>query len=342
MGIKFNRTIDELQKNAVLWWPKNLSTLEEDASIIPKLIETQDKFISTLNLCNRDPFQVFDLIKASRFPANLFLKHLVVLSDFGGEQIQRINREFDSLFSKNSKGKYHFDFVWKGKVYNYIFKELPMKGILNNTKLGADGKGLQKERALDNLIIDIIVILLFASSSPDERLSENLSKCGIGGLLGQEKELEEYTKQKYIWVSRITGGAQANSLGQIAQRYAAEYLKVKLGSSFSVVKNNFIVIPKTKFSFPFDIIVSNAKGKVGIELTFQVTTNSTIERKAGQAANRHTIMGKAHYYIAYIIDGAGNFQRRSAISTICNNSDCTVAYSDKEFDVLADFIKGVL
>ena len=47
-------------------------------------------------------------------------------------------------------------------------------------------------------------------------------------------------------------------------------------------------------------------------------------------------------YIAYILDGAGNFQRESALSTICDYSDCTIAYSEEEFDVLIEWIKSVL
>lgn len=47
-------------------------------------------------------------------------------------------------------------------------------------------------------------------------------------------------------------------------------------------------------------------------------------------------------WIAYVIDGAGNFQRSSAVSTICNFSDCTVAYLEAEIAVLAKFIKEKL
>jgi len=41
-------------------------------------------------------------------------------------------------------------------------------------------------------------------------------------------------------------------------------------------------------------------------------------------------------------DDAGNFQRQSAISTICNYSDCTVAYSEEEFKILSNWAKEVL
>jgi hypothetical protein len=93
---------------------------------------------------------------------------------------------------------------------------------------------------------------------------------------------------------------------------------------------------------PFDVLVTKGCKSVGIEVSFQVTTNSTIERKAGQAAERKRLMNAAGHRIAYVIDGAGNFQRSSAISTICKYSDCTVAYSDGEFDILATFVRETL
>lgn len=72
-----------------------------------------------------------------------------------------------------------------------------------------------------------------------------------------------------------------------------------------------------------------------------MTTNSTIERKAGQAADRQRLIHECSHKIAYVIDGAGNFQRRSAISTICEHSDYTVTFKDEELDALADFLQGL-
>lgn len=92
----------------------------------------------------------------------------------------------------------------------------------------------------------------------------------------------------------------------------------------------------------FDIVVKQQSKAVAIEVSFQVTTNSVIERKAGQAKARYERIKKTGNFIAYIIDGAGNFQRRSAVSTICEHSDCTVAFSDPEFQVLCNFIREVL
>ena len=89
----------------------------------------------------------------------------------------------------------------------------------------------------------------------------------------------------------------------------------------------------------YDIVAKSPKGKYcAIEVSFQVTTNSTIERKAGQAQARQSQLKKAGHKIAYIIDGAGNFERNSALKAICQFSDCTVTFKDNELEKLSKFL----
>jgi hypothetical protein len=336
----YQRNIVELESKASFWWPTVLSELETGSSTLPLLLTSQPQFISILKLCKKDPLQIFELIKAAEFPGNLFLKHLVVLSDFGGEQIQRLNSQFSHIFKRNASNSYFFKFVWKEKEYTYNFKKLPIRGTLNNTKLQIDGPSLISALPLDDLKEDMVMILLFASTCDEESVAKKLSKCEVGTFLGENDVLDRYITEKYLWVSRITGGAQSNTLGQVAQTYAVDYLEKKLGKDYSVKRNSHLEIKKEKV--PFDIVVSKGKKSVGIEVSFQVTTNSTIERKATNANSLQRLLHSAGHFIAYIIDGAGNFQRKSAFSKICNHSDCTVAFSDSEFDVLADFISKKL
>ena len=73
-----------------------------------------------------------------------------------------------------------------------------------------------------------------------------------------------------------------------------------------------------------------------------MTTNSTIERKAREA---ESVMRSSHHKnhkVCYVIDGAGNINiRKNAVSTLCNYSDCTVAMSESEIKLLADYIKEI-
>lgn len=95
----------------------------------------------------------------------------------------------------------------------------------------------------------------------------------------------------------------------------------------------------------FDVVVdrkndtSRHKKYVAVEVTFQETTNSTIERKGGQARDRFEKITSTRNFIAYIIDGAGNFSRTSAVRVLCDNSHCTVAYTPEEFNLLLEFIR---
>lgn len=339
---KYNRNITELKTKAAIWWPEELKEKNAKANVIPLLLSTQEEFLSILKLSKKDPFKVFDLITSSEFPANYFLKHLAVLADYGGEKIQRLGNEFQDIFPTDKNGKYYFEFTWNEKNYTYQFIKFPIKGM-GNSKFKIDGDGLTKEYTLDDKAKDLIAILLFAAAS-DVYDKAELNLCEIGTLIGEPEKLEAYVRNKYIVVSRITGGATANSLGQLAQTEIVNFLTKELGDKYKITRNGHISIDgyNKKGGMPFDLVVEKGKKKVGIEVSFQVTTNSTIERKAGQAADRHALVHKNGYQIAYVLDGAGNFQRSSAISTICNHSDCTVAYTVAEFKVLSNWIKSVL
>jgi len=335
--MKFNRNISALEKNAILWWPEHLNQANAAISVIPKLLQTQDDFLKIISLSKKNPYQVFDLLDASEFPANLFLKHLCVLADYGGEPIQRLGRAFSSIF-QSGKNKHSISFSWNSNNYTYDFKCLPISG-LGNKKLFIDGEGLIEIKQLSDLYKDMIILLMFGSTSTVNE-EAGLVACEIGTLLGKTEILEKYIKERYINVSRITGGATANSLGQLAQQEIVKHLAQSLGGNYRVISNGYIALDgyEKESGMPFDIVVEKGTKKVGIEVSFQVTTNSTIERKAGQAADRMNLMHSNGYKIAYVLDGAGNFQRVSAISTICTNSDCTVAYSNQEFDILCSWI----
>lgn len=341
--IKYSRDIHELEANAEKWWPKALEAQVAGVSAIPKLIATQEQFISILKLSGKTPLQIFDVLGASQLSANLFLKHLVVLADYGGEMIKRLGREFAEVFPFDPKTKrYYMQYIMAEKSHRYDFQMLPVKG-LGNTKLKIDGAAIAEEIALDGLYQDMVMILMYGSTSDVAHLV-GLEKCEVGVLLGDAAAITKYLRERYINVSRITTGASANSLGQIAQDYVVEILSQHLHQGVSITRNGKIVLDNydKDGGMPFDVVATKGKKKVGVEVTFQVTTNSVIERKAGQAKDRQAAMHQDGYWIAYVVDGAGNFQRSSAVSTICRFSDCTVAYSADEIAVLAAFIKEKL
>lgn len=340
MQTKYKRTIEELEAHAEKWWPKSLEAQVATASVIPSLLVTQEQFISILKISGKSPEQIFDVLAASQMSANVFLKHLIVLADYGGEMIKRLGREFAAVFPLDSETQSHYmRYIKGGESYRYDFQRLPVKG-LSNTKLKVDGVAILQHVVLDELYRDMSMILIYGSTSEVAHLA-GLEKCEIGGLLGDDVAIEKYVRERYINVSRITTGASANSLGQIAQDYVVEKLIQFLPKDFLITRNGKIVLSHydKDGGMPFDVVVVKGNKKIGIEVTFQVTTNSVIERKAGQSESRQQSMHDNGYLVAYVIDGAGNFQRTSAVSTICRFSDCTVAYSEAEIALLAVFIE---
>ena len=323
-----------------MFWPAELSQQEAELSVIPKLLETQDQFIAILSVDVRSLDAFFNVVESSKLPANLFLKHLVVLADFSGEMLQRINRGFSELFPSKI-----LHYTWDEQRYSYQFTALPIRGVLNNNRLGISGRTLLNDYPLDDLFKDVVVLLLHGSTSADEEVAEVLTKCEIDSYLGKPEQLVQYIKQRYIWVSSITRGARANTLGQIAQEFVAKYIETNLDIDGAQIERNGHLPGVTHtgdnagYLTTFDVVVSKSDKHVAIEVSFQVTTNSTIERKAGQAKSRFEQTETAGYKIAYVIDGAGNSQRETAIRTLCSFSHCTVAFRESELDVLCEFLR---
>lgn len=333
----YRRTLEELDALASKFWPKELSDIEANLSVIPILLETQDQFISILKVGARDLEALSNVISSSTLPANLFVKHLVVLSDFGGEMLQRVNSEFHALFPTR-----RIEYLWNGKTCSHTFRALPVRALTND-KLGISGKKLLREQPLTDLHRDVIVLLLFGSVCTNENAAAVLAKCEIGNYLQRPEVLERYVRQRYIWVSRITAGSQSNTLGQIAQRFVEEFLKDHLKIEGLKITKNGTISGITHSDDPnrlttFDLVISRGAKHAAVEVSFQVTTNSVIERKAGQARSRFEQINRAGYRIAYVIDGAGNFQRSSAVSTLCSFSHCNVAFTRSELEVLCRFL----
>lgn len=325
---KYKRSLVELQEKAVLNWPKELLDKAGEASILPLLLKTQDKFISILTLADSEPESWQKLVDLSLdMPGNLFLKHLMVLSDLGGESLNKYP-PITKYFKNNQ-----MDYIWKTKKYSYQFKVVFKKVPLTNSSLKVDGKSLVKGFPLNDKMKDVVMLILYGATALNINLPDS-EKFMIGSLLGKSDEIQNFVKQNYIRVSRQISGATSTKLGSLAEDFVIRVLKEELPTCKI---NPFKQIEGTTF----DIVVSTPNNKLfGIEVSFQYTTNSTIERKAREAKDLAKLLHNAGHFICHVIDGAGNINiRENAVSTICSSSDCTVAFSKEEIQLLANFIR---
>lgn len=339
---KYARTLGELKEKAVLFWSREIIEREASVSVLPLLLGTQDKFISILNLADSSPASWKEIVKTSEkidgdIKGNLFLKHLMVLSDLGGEALNKLPPL--SRFFPSKKMVY----VWREKTYEYDFLKTQEKINLTNSALKVDGKNLVKGYKLDAKMEDVIMLLLHGAASIGDTLPDEVkNKCVVGGLIGKPDELEKFVKQNYIRISRQIGGAASNAMGQIAQNFVIEKLKEHLPKWEFVRDGKLPGVSHTdgRTETTFDVAATSPNEKhFGIEVSFQVTTNSVIERKAGQAKERAERVRRAGHYICYVLDGAGNINiRENAVRIICEYSDCTVALSADEIGVLAEFM----
>lgn len=337
--------MSELEQYACKWWPKEIREYADKLSILQTLLETQEKFISILKLSNKeDASSLFKIMKASDFSLKCFLKHLMILSDVGAEPIQRINKQFSELFPGGI-----MTFSHGTKKHSYKFKALPIKGKLDNERMRVDTKeNMLSEKCDEDLTKDLIMMLMFGGSAISAKTRAVLFRCTTSDYLGDDEGIELHVRQNYIRVSRIIAGRTANDLGNIIQKYAADYLIAKLGNDYNV--KVFGTIPgvsindgntEAKFDIVVDRISDDSKFKpyVGIEVSFQETSNSTVERKGQDAAARFEAVIRKRSFVAYIIDGVGNFSRRAACDVMCQNSHCNIGCTPEEFDVLVEFIK---
>jgi hypothetical protein len=336
--VKYARTLAELKEKAVLFWPREILEREASVSILPLLLKTQEKFISILTLSDSAPDSWKKIVDVSdEIKGNLFLKHLMVLSDVGGEALNKLPPL--KKYFKNGQMNY----IWQEQKHKYQFKVIHEKIPLANTALRVDGKRLLKGYTLEPKMEDVIMLLLHGASSIGDTLPDEVkSKCVIGSLMGEPEALEKFVKQNYIRISRQLGGATSNALGQLAQDFVIESLKEKLPEWRFKRNGSLPGVSHTggETDTAFDVAATSPNGKYfGVEVSFQVTTNSVIERKAGQAEARANMVHAAGHWICYVIDGAGNINvREAAASIICKYSDCTVALSADEIGRLANFM----
>lgn len=337
--MKFNRNLEELTRHASLHWTEELIEAASKETILYDLLSTQDEFISTLKVASKTPLSWLSVLEQTEaLTLQLFTKHLMVLTDLGGETLNKI-LPITEYFPDSS-----MVIIWNDREFEYKFQAIHSAKSLTNSSLKLTKKTISGNHNRE-LLIDLSMILLFGSKAKNSYLpSEYGSKTIIGSLLGQNEKLEKYVESNYIRISTQIKGANSNALGHFAQHFVYDHLvnylpndwEVKLEGSLTGVQH----IEEEGSSSNFDVVcISPNKVEFAVEVSFQVTTNSVIERKARDSAAIFQRANSLNHHICYVLDGAGNINvRKRAVETICTHSNCTVALSSEEIEVLAKYM----
>ena len=334
----FARSPDELEQVAVLWWPQDLRA--EVAKNSPNLLlrSTFSDFKRFLNNAPSNPNEFRSYVNSTSMGSNMLIKHLMIFNDYAGEPVQRLHAQKNNLFQEMSEG---LSILWNMKDYKLnIDGFLKNTRPLNNQNLKLDGPSLATPEEHSDLTTALVTILSYGAFANRQDVSEVLYRCDAAGWFGKSSELNAHLEQRYLDVNRSVSGAHSNSLGQILQRRVKKAIEDRFQDFDEILTNGTIEVAGEKITS--DILINKKVKSVAIEVAFQETTNSVIERKGTDAHKRKTLLNSKGIASVYVLDGIGNFQRRSAIAKLCDNSDCTVAFSNEEFDVLVNFIKGWL
>ena len=332
------KTTEELRQGAWVYLPQELVEVVKQKSIFPKLINSLESFLSILKVSDKSPESWKEILNnTSTLSANLFLEHLCILANVGGEPLDRIAKNISEIFPNN-----RFEFTWKGQTKTYLYKCRNLKWT--NSQLGLREDKLAEPIALTDNMEDAIMTILWAGTKNPEQLPDVLQRCNIGNLLGNSNRIDEFVKHRYIHISPILRGRDANTTGYVCEESVHARLKNRLPKKGFSIQNKGIIpgVRDNNKDTKFDLVVKREIDNkfFGIEIMFQTTTNSVIERKANEAENRRSMCHRQGHFIVNIVDGAGCFERDSALKKIIRYSDCCVNMSDSGIADLVEFIEG--
>ena len=234
-----------------------------------------------------------------------------------------------------------------GSTASYELKSL---GRTFTQKL--DNKAIQKVDENDDVLKDLLFILCHGSKIEEFKKYDTFGRCKLGEFAGNESKLKDFLSKQYINVSRQTTGKTSVDLGSIAQRHVRNKIETYFSNNNRVSFEPGNRIPGFSVEDPevdtqFDIVLRVQKTRqattfVAIEVAFQETTNSVIERKARQALARFREIENRNYYILYVIDGGGWFARKNSIKKILDNSHLSVSISDNDIVKLCKYVEDIV
>ncbi|EOH3423729.1 hypothetical protein ACL127_001677, partial [Campylobacter jejuni] len=141
----------------------------------------------------------------------------MVLSDIGGERLHRFFKDLDKIYPDRI-----MEFNIGNSSYSYQFN--------SNRAWTTKNLNVEKSRLLQPVsdftreMLDVCMLILWGGNTINNTNlpTEIENNCVLGNLIGNKEAIEQFVKERYIMVSRQTGGATANDLGHICEIFIKE------------------------------------------------------------------------------------------------------------------------
>lgn len=330
---------NSIERTALGTWP---DVIRKQAARDP-LFDFHSQFVDELLNLDLRPNELRKSLNKVNMPFPMFLKHLMILADFGGEPLRLIHQRRMHVF-QNAKSKVAFLVIdRRGRKFRLQIREFHRKSRFDLKALGVTPEQLLSTSPATELQIDTALVLLTGHESVNSVLSGQLANSRVGDVIrrhrGNESAFNTFLSTRYLEVSSQVRGARSNRLGQLMQNKVQSTLQKELGSDYifgkKIGKKSYdIVIRRAPSSS-----ASDSKKSVAIEVLFQETTNSTIERKGNLAHVGRRSKGVAR---CFVIDGYGAFKRESAVKKMVARSDFSSNANPQQLKLLAQFVKQFL
>lgn len=328
--------IRRIQENGFWFWSETVAPTKALDPEVDLLRKTREQFQTILANSNHNTLLNNILNAEPPLKPAVALKHAMIASDVGAELLDRAK-----------------DFIAFHKIKALtvsLARERPKLHPLKTLGSTFTRRLGNKEivRANPDLLADLALLVLLGSQINELKRFPSFKRCCLGEICGNPDSLKGYFAQLYLEVSRQIAGKQTAKSGGPPQDLVKRHIEKRFVKSGRVRLRpdrrvpNFTGGRKRQFDLVVEITTpKDVTVYAAIEVAFQETTNSVIERKAREAVTVFRSLKSEGNFLCYVVDGAGYFARPKALADIIENSHRRFTFRESELDALCDFIQEI-
>jgi hypothetical protein len=279
-----------------------------------QILSTKDQFIATLR--ETTPENIVRDLLSSTLDNSLLLQHCMLATDVGKETLDRLA----FFLSYNEVSELDIETPELSRTYTVAELSDDNFSVANRSFANFSQGAFE----------DIFTVLAFGSDMT--LLSEYVTfdRCRLGEICGDETAIADYFADLYILFSDQTKGRVRVKKGQAPERLVKQTLnEVVAHSQLSLVSSSRVPnVPTQGEDQEFDFVLTDGNRYVAIEVAFQETTNSTLERKARQSRELYPVFEQRGSELIHVVDGAGYFERSNALQQMVEYSHLAVSLGE--------------